>query len=51
MFGDVLVARVVSLVVICDDVVRRTLVLIAVAEGFVFVVVIFHNVGSWCRCI
>ena len=34
---------VISVLVVCDDaVVRRTLVLIAVAVGFVFAVAVFH---------
>ena len=41
---ELLVVRVVP-VVVCDDaVVRRTLVLIAVAVAFVFVVAIFHRI-------
>ena len=39
-----LVVRVVPLVVCDDAVVRRTLVLIAVAVDFVFVVAIFHRI-------
>ena len=41
---ELLVVRVVPLVVCDDAVVRRTLVLIAVAVGFVFVVAIFHRI-------
>ena len=40
---ELLVVRVVPLVVCDDAVVRRTLVLIAVAVAFVFVVAIFHR--------
>ena len=40
---ELLVVRVVPLVVCDDAVVRRTLVLIAVAVGFVFVVAFFHR--------
>ena len=40
----------IPLVVVCDDaVVRRTLVLIAFAVGFVFVVAIFHRILLYWR--
>ena len=41
---ELLVVRVVPLVVCDDAVVRRTLVLIAVAVGFVFVVAMFQRI-------
>ena len=41
---ELLVVRVVPLVVCDDAVVRRTLVLVAVAVAFVFVVAIFHRI-------
>ena len=48
---ELLVVRVVP-VVVCDDaVVRRTLVLTAVAIGFVFVVAIFHRILLYWRYI
>ena len=48
---ELLVVRVVP-VVVCDDaVVRRTLVLIAVAVAFVFVVAIFHRILLYWRYI
>ena len=43
---ELLVVRVVPLIVCDDAVVCRTLVLIAVAVGFVFVVAIFHRIFS-----
>ena len=46
---ELLVVRVVPLVVCDDAVVRRTLVLIAVAVGFVFVVAIFHRILLYWR--
>ena len=46
---ELLVVRVVPLVVCDDAVVRRTLVLIAVAVGFVFVVAIFHRIMLYWR--
>ena len=48
---ELLVVRVVPLVVCDDAVVRRTLVLIAVAVGFVFVVAIFHRILLYWRYI
>ena len=48
---DLLVVRVVPLVVCDDAVVRRTLVLIAVAVAFVFVVAIFHRILLYWRYI
>ena len=45
------VVRVVPLVVCDDAVVRRTLVLIAVAVGFVFVEAIFHRILLYWRYI
>ena len=53
MLGELhVVVRVHILVVVCDDaVVRRTLVLIAVAVGFVFVVAIFHRILLYWRYI
>ena len=48
---ELLDVRVVP-VVVCDDaVVRRTLVLIAVAVGFVFVVAILHRILLYWRYI
>ena len=48
---ELLVVRVVP-VVVCDDAaVRRTLVLIAVAVGVVFVVAIFHRILLYWRYI
>ena len=41
---ELFVVRVVPLVVYDDAVVRRTLVLIAVSVGFVFVIAIFHRI-------
>ena len=48
---ELLVVRVVPLIVCDDAVVRRTLVLIAVAVGFVFVVAIFHRILLYWRYI
>ena len=47
---ELLVVRVVPLVVCDDAVVRRTLVLIAVAVAFVFVVAIFQRILLYWRC-
>ena len=46
---ELLVVRVVPLVVCDDAAVRRTLVLIAVAVSFVFVVAIFHRILQYWR--
>ena len=51
VLGELHVVRVVPLVVCDDAVVRRTLVLIAVAVGFVFVVAIFHRILLYWRYI
>ena len=48
---ELLVVRVVPLVVCDDAVVRRTLVLKAVAVGFVLVVAIFHRILLYWRYI
>ena len=48
---ELLVVRVVPLVVYDDAAVRRTLVLIAVAVGFVFVVAIFQRILLYWRYI
>ena len=48
---ELLVVRVVPLVVCDDAVVRRTLVLIDVADAFVFVVAIFHRILLYWRYI
>ena len=49
--GELLVVRVVPLVVCDDAVVRRTLVLIAFAVAFVFVVAIFQRILLYWRYI
>ena len=48
---ELLVVRVVPLIVCDDAVVRRTLVLIALAVGFVFVIAIFHRILLYWRYI
>ena len=49
VLGELHVTRVVPLVVCDDAVVRRTLVLIALAVGFVFGVAIFHRILPYWR--
>ena len=46
---ELLIVRVVPLVVCDDAVVRRTLVLTAVAVAFVFIVAIFHRILLYWR--